>query len=415
MNNTNNQNSIDLNKYINEVISNLVPIEKVTNSVLENITKQIQVAKSIEEVNKILRNSLEMLLKLLNLDFLNKLLAGLLNFSSKEEKEEIANLLANALQNANLDEVKLNELENLINSSPSLENLSIEEQEELEIKKSSLKKKKLLNELFKLNVQNAINITFNELGVNSKLNLLNELENNNLLDQVNIDEMTQEELVKYIRDELKREDKTNEYESLLNILSKVKNNDLVLKLYKEIKEVSVRNTGDFNPNKNQLEKIFNNSNNKIALINDFKLDINNNFSSYSYSEANYIYTKCLSENVSINNLETKNYLEFLKLNNIEKDNVVFEFIKRRNEKLKNVENDELSKDDEQITKLKLLVDNDNNVQYIEYKDKKIELTKENLDKLINNVSKEEQLKILQFVDENKKNLEKNDNDLELNI
>lgn len=415
MNNTNNQNSIDLNKYINEVISNLVPIEKVTNSVLENITKQIQVAKSIEEVNKILRNSLEMLLKLLNLDFLNKLLAGLLNFSSKEEKEEIANLLANALQNANLDEVKLNELENLINSSPSLENLSIEEQEELEIKKSSLKKKKLLNELFKLNVQNAINITFNELGVDSKLNLLNELENNNLLDQVNIDEMTQEELVKYIRDELKREDKTNEYESLLNILSKVKNNDLVLKLYKEIKEVSVRNTGDFNPNKNQLEKIFNNSNNKIALINDFKLDINNNFSSYSYSEANYIYTKCLSENVSINNLETKNYLEFLKLNNIEKDNVVFEFIKRRNEKLKNVENDELSKDDEQITKLKLLVDNDNNVQYIEYKDKKIELTKENLDKLINNVSKEEQLKILQFVDENKKNLEKNDNDLELNI
>lgn len=415
MNNTNNQNSIDLNKYINEVISNLVPIEKVTNSVLENITKQIQVAKSIEEVNKILRNSLEMLLKLLNLDFLNKLLAGLLNFSSKEEKEEIANLLANALKNANLDETKLEEVEKLINSSNNLENLSIEEQEKLEVKKNSLKKKKLLNELFKINVQNAINITFNELGVDSKLNLLNELENNNLLDQVDIDEMTQEELVKYIRDELKREDKTNEYESLLNILSKVKNNDLVLKLYKEIKEVSVRNTGDFLPNKEQLEKLFNNSNNKLALINDFKVDINNNFSSYSYSEANYIYTKCLSENISINNLETKNYLEFLKLNDIEEDNVVFEFIKRRNEKLKNNENNELSKDDFQTTKLKLLVDNDNNIQYIEYKDKKIELTKENLDKLINNVSKEEQLKILQFVDENKKNLEKNDNDLELSI
>lgn len=415
MNNTNNQNSIDLNKYINEVISNLVPIEKVTNSVLENITKQIQVAKSIEEVNKILRNSLEMLLKLLNLDFLNKLLAGLLNFSSKEEKEEIANLLANALQNANLDEVKLNELENLINSPTNLENLSIEEQEELEIKKSSLKKKKLLNELFKLNVQNSINITFNQLGVDSKLNLLNELENNNLLDQVNIDEMTQEELVKYIRDELKREDKTNEYESLLNILSKVKNNDLVLKLYKEIKEVSVRNTGDFLPNKEQLEKLFNNSNNKLALINDFKADINNNFSSYSYSEANYIYIKCLSENISINNLETKNYLEFLKLNNIEKDNVVFEFIKRRNEKLKNAENNELSKDDEQITKLKLLVDKDKNIQYIEYKDKKVALTKENLDKLLKNVPKEEQLKILQFVDENNKNIEKDEQDLELNI
>lgn len=414
MNNTNNQNSIDLNKYINEVISNLVPIEKVTNSVLENITKQIQVAKSMEEVNKLLRNSLEMLLKLLNLDFLNKLLAGLLNFSSKEEKEEIANLLANALQNANLDEVKLNELENLINSPTNLENLSIEEQEELEIKKSSLKKKKLLNELFKLNVQNSINITFNQLGVDSKLNLLNELENNNLLDQVNIDEMTQEELVKYIRDELKREDKTNEYESLLNILSKVKNNDLVLKLYKEIKEVSVRNTGDFLPNKEQLEKLFNNSNNKIALINDFKVDINNNFSSYSYNEANYIYTKCLSENISINNLETKNYLEFLKLNNIEEDNVVFEFIKRRNEKLNNSQNNELSKDDEQITKLKLLVDNDNNVQYIEYKDKKVELTKENLEKLLKNVSKEEQLKILQFVDENNKNIEKDEQDLELN-
>lgn len=414
MNNTNNQNSIDLNKYINEVISNLVPIEKVTNSVLENITKQIQVAKSIEEVNKILRNSLEMLLKLLNLDFLNKLLAGLLNFSSKEEKEEIANSLKNALQNANLDESKLNELKNLINSPTNLENLSVEEQEELEIKKSSLKKKKLLNELFKLNVQNAINITFNQLGVDSKLNLLNELENNNLLDQVNIDEMTQEELVKYIRDELKREDKTNEYESLLNILSKVKNNDLVLKLYKEIKEVSIRNTGDFLPNKEQLEKLFNNSNNKLGLINDFKVDINNNFSSYSYNEANYIYTKCLSENIAINNLETKNYLEFLKLNNIEEDNVVFEFIKRRNEKLNNSQNNELSKDDEQITKLKLLVDKDKNIQYIEYKDKKVALTKENLDKLLKNVPKEEQLKILQFVDENNKNIEKDEQDLELN-